>query len=318
MQEKALLGKNVIVVGAAGGTGSGFAKYFADQGANILCNDVGYAMMEEGGDFDVTKPGPEEADRITREIIERGGAAEADYNDASTWDGAKNIVEHCVRRFGSVDVVIHASVVSRLGMIDELTEENWHLIIRQNLDTNFFMTRHSLPYMKEQNFGRHIFIGSATIRDMWCGANFAAATGGRYSFMCDLACEVKHYNITANAIQPYTQTKTGQRPDGQKMLERRAIALDIPLNKDFNYTLLPPGETNAPLGAYLCTDEGRVFNGQYFDNNLGRICIWNPPMENRYIFKDIEKDGYWTVEELKKMMPAALLPAAAKLFYERT
>lgn len=314
---RALEGKNVIVIGAAGGTGSGFAKYFASQGANILCNDAGFAMMEQGGDFDVTRPSHDEADRITAEIRAMGGTAEADYHDASDWNNSKAIVEHCMDAFGSCDVVVHASVISRLGMIDEMTEENWNLVLRHNLNTSFFITHHSLPYMKKQNYGRHIFIMSATVRDMWCGANFAAATGGRYSFMRDLALEVKDYNITANAIQPYTQTKTGQRPDGQKMLEARSKALGIPLRKDFNDTLLPPGETNAPLGAYLCTDEGRVFNGQYFDNHLGRICIWSTMLEQRYIYKDIEKDGYWTVDELREIMPAALLPAASKLFYER-
>lgn len=312
-----LKGKNVVVIGAAGGTGSGFAKYFAQLGANILCNDAGFAMMERGGDFDVTRPGPEEADRITRIIREQGGVAEADYNDASTWEGARNIIEHCVSAFGSVDIVIHASVISRLAMIDEMTEENWNLVIRHNLNTNFFVTHFSLPYMKKQNYGRHIFISSATLRDMWCGANFAAATGGRFSFMRDLALEVKDYNITANCIQPYTQTKTGQRPEGQEMLVRRSKALGIPLNKEFNDTLMPPGETNAPLGAYLCTDEGRVFNGQYFDNHLGRICIWSVPLENRYIYKDIEKHGYWTIDELKEVMPVGLLPGASKGFYER-
>lgn len=308
-----LEGKNVIVIGAAGGTGSGFAKFFAQEGANILCNDAGFAIMKEGGDFDVTRPSHDEADRIVNEVRAMGGTAEPDYSDASDWNQARGIVEHCMDVFGSCDIVIHASVVSRLGMIDELTEEEWNLVIRHNLNTNFFVTHFSLPYMKKNNFGRHIFIASATLRDMWCGADFAAATGGRYSFMRDLALEVKDYNITANCIQPYTQTKTGQRPEGQRMLERRSKALGIPLRKDFNDTLLPPGETNAPLGAYLCTEEGRVFNGQYFDNHLGRICIWSVPLEQRYIYKD----GIWTVDELKKIMPVSLLPAASKLFYER-
>lgn len=313
----ALEGKNVVIVGAAGGTGSGFARYFASQGAKILCNDAGFEMLEAGGDFDVTKPTRDEANRITKEIRDKGGIAEADYHDASEWNGAKNIIEHCVDAFGSCDIVIHASVVSRLGMIEELTEENWNLVIKHNLNTDFFITHFSFPYMKKQNYGRHIFIGSATVRDMWGGANFAAASGGRYSFMRDLALEGKAYNITANCIQPYTQTKTGQRPEGQEMLRRRSEALGIPLNTEFNYTMLPPGETNAPLGAYLCTDEGAAFSGQYFDNNLGRICIWSVPLEQRYIYKDIDAHGLWTVEELKKIMPTALLPAASKMFYER-
>ena len=223
-----------------------------------------------------------------------------------------------VRTLSAREFPFHnAAVVSRLGMIDELTAQEWDLVLRHNLTANFNVTHFSLPYMKRQNFGRHIFISSATLRDMWCGANFAAATGGRYSFMRDLALEVKDYNITSNCIQPYTRTKTGQRPEGQEMLQRRSKALGIPLNKGFNDTLLPPGETNAPLGAYLCTDAGRVFNGQYFDNHLGRICIWSVPLEQRYLYKDIETQGMWTVEELEELMPASLLPSAQKLFFER-
>ena len=128
-----------------------------------------------------------------------------------------------------------------------MTEEQWNLVIRHNLNTDFYLTRHSFPLMKKQKFGRHIFIASATVRDMWGAANFAAASGGRYSFMRDLALEGKDYHITANCIQPYTQTKTGERPGGQQMLVERSQALGIPLNKKENFDLLPPGETNAPL-----------------------------------------------------------------------
>lgn len=313
----ALEGKSAVIIGAAGGTGSGFARYFAKEGARILCNDVGFAMMPDSGDFDVTKPSHEEADRIAREICEAGGIAVPDYNDASDWNGAKNIIDHCIEEFGSCDIVIHAAVVSRLGMADELSEEEWNLVIRHNLNANFYVTRFSLPHMKARNFGRHIFINSATVRSMWNGSNFAAASGGRYSFMRALALEMKDYNITANCLQPYTQTKTGQRPAGQEMLRKRSEALGIPLNIEYNYTKLPPGETNAPLGAYLCTDEGRIFNGQYFENNLGRISIWSVPLEQRYIYKDIDKHGYWTVDELKEIMPNALYPAAQPLFFIR-
>ena len=74
--------------------------------------------MKEGGDFDVTRPSHDEADRIVNEVRAMGGTAEPDYSDASDWNQARGIVEHCMDVFGSCDIVIHASVVSRLGMID--------------------------------------------------------------------------------------------------------------------------------------------------------------------------------------------------------
>lgn len=314
----ALQGKTALIIGGAGGTGSGFARVFASEGAKIMVNDIGYAMMPESGDYDVTTRSPDEADRIVREIREAGGVAVADYEDAAQWDSSARTVEHCLREFGSVDIVVHASVVSRLGMVDELSDEDWDMVIRQNLYPNFYLTRHTLPHMKKNNYGRHIYIGSATIREMWDGANFAAATGARYSLMRSVALEVKDYNITSNCIEPWTQTKTGQRKEGQEMLKKRQEALGLPPPdiEDVD-TGLPPGDTNAPLGVYLCTEQGRRFNGQYFSNRFGRICIYSVPTELRYIYKDMDRHGNWTVEELTDMMPRTLEGAAQPIWHPR-
>lgn len=312
---KSLDGKIAIIIGAAGGAGSGFARYFAAQGARLLVNDAGYPMLPQTGDYDIHSSSPDEAQRIASLIQSQGGRAEADWEDASDSAGAKRIVEHCLNVFGGVDIVIHASNVSRLGLLEELTDEDWDLVIRQNLYAPFYLTRLTVPHMRKRGFGRHIYLGSATVREMWGGANYAAASGGIYSLMRSVALECKDYGITANSIEPWTQTKTGQRPSGQAMLRARAKALG--LSEDPSARSLPPGETNAPLGAYLCTDEGGMFNGQYFSNCYGRICIYTTPDEARYLYKDIDRHGLWTVEELTQTMPAALGGAQTPLWHPR-
>lgn len=310
----ALEGRTAIIVGGAGGAGSGFARYFASQGAEVLVNDTGYHMLPGSGDYDINSKNQQEADEIAASIRNAGGTAESDFEDASDAAAARRIITHCLDTFGKIDIIVHASNVSRLGRIETLSDDDWELVIKQNLNPVFYLTRDALPYMKRQRFGRHIFLGSATIRDMWGGANYAAASGGIYSFMRSVALEYMDCGITANSIEPWTQTKTGLRPSGQQMLRDRQIALGLPEQPP---EPLPPGDTNAPLGAYLCTQEGKRFNGQYFSSRFGRICLLSTPTELRYLYKDIERDGYWTVEELIKEMPAAFDDAVQPLWHPR-
>lgn len=302
------------MVGGAGGAGAGFARIFASEGANVLVNDVGYAMLPDSGDYDLSSPGHAEADRVTAEIRAMGGTAEADYENAADSAAAGRIVRHCMDVYGRVDAVIHAANISRLGMIEELGDEDWDLVIRENLYPVFYLTRETLPYMKRQGFGRHIYLGSATVREMWGGANYAAASGAIYSFMRSVALECKDSGVTANSIEPWTQTKTGGRPRGLQMLRDRQRALGLP---DAPAAPLPPGDTNAPLGAYLCTEAGGLFNGQYFSNRSGRICIFSTPLELRYLYKNTEQNGEWTVAELTGAMPAALREAIQPLWHPR-
>ena len=310
----ALTGRTAIIIGGAGGAGSGFARGFAREGANVLVNDAGFLQFPDTGDYDITAPRHDEADRVTEEIRAFGGSSEADYEDASTSAAAKRIVEHAMDVFGSVDIVVHAANVSQLGMIEELDDEAWSTVMRQNVDPVFYLTRETLPYMKKQGFGRHIYLGSATVREMWGGANYGAASGAIYSFMRCVAVECKDSGVTANSIEPWTVTKTGKRPSGQKMLRDRAKALNIP---NLAGEPLPPGDTNAPLGAYLCTEAGGVFNGQYFTNRNGRICLLSTMLEKLYLYKNTAEFGEWTVDELTKLMPATLLSSAQPLWHNR-
>ena len=310
----ALTGRTAVIIGGAGGAGSGFARMFAKEGAKVLVNDAGFLQLPDTGDYDITAPTKAEADRVTSEIKAFGGIAEADYEDASTSAAAKRIVEHAMDVFGSVDIVVHAANVSHLGMIEELTDDEWSIVMRQNVDPLFYLTRETLPFMKKQGFGRHIYLGSATVRDMWGGANYGAASGAMYTFMRCVAVECKDSGVTANSIEPWTVTKTGGRPSGQKMLRDRAKALGLP---DRVGEPLPAGDTNAPLGAYLCTEAGGVFNGQYFTNKNGRICLLSTMLEQRYLYKNTEANGEWTVDELTKLMPATLLLSAQPLWHDR-
>lgn len=318
MKQRALEGKNIIVAGGAGGIASEWCAYFAAQGANLLVNDAGFEQDDaEGGDYDLTKRSNKPADSVVARIEASGGKAAADYEDVSDFEAAGRTVRHCIDEFGSVDALVNTTCVSRLNECVDMTPRQWDEVIKNNLYPVFNLTKHVMPHMIKQGFGRLLYTNSTVIRSFWGSVNYAAAYAGVYSFMRCIANEGRPDGITANCIEPTCAGKTGKRPAGLRFLERRARALDIPHQPD-NVLLasIPGAETIAPLAAYLLTDEAKDISGQLFGAKGGRYCIFGTLEEKRYIYKDSEQ-GDWTVDELKKVLPETLGQSLVPLWFER-
>ncbi len=317
--EKVLEGKRIIVAGGGGGIASGWCKSLAALGAKVLVNDVGFVQdVEKGGDFDTTKCSRDIADGVVREITSNGGVAVADYENVADFDGAGRVVEHCMDAFGGIDILLNTTCVSRLNECIDLTPQEWEEVIRNNLYPVYNLTKQVLPYMIKQQWGRLLYTNSATVRSFWGSVNYGASYGGVYSFMRCIANEVRPDHITANCIEPTCLGKTGGRPAGLAFLQRRARALgllDQPSSESFVESLQPP-EAISPLVAYLCTENANNVTGQYFGAKGGRYCIFGTLEEKRYIYKDVDQ-GYWTVEELAKVMPATLEQDLTSLWYPR-
>src|SRR5260370_23490624 len=95
-----LQGKIAVVPGAGHGIGRGEELELAAQGARVVVNDVGAAVMGGGSDR-----GP--ADAVVAMIQGRGGEAVASYDDISRWDGAAAAVRRGIDEWGGLDVLVN-------------------------------------------------------------------------------------------------------------------------------------------------------------------------------------------------------------------
>ena len=66
--------------------------------------------------------------------------------------------------------------------------------------------------------------------------------------------------------------------------------------------VIPEPEYIAPLIAYLASDAAWNVNGQIFYVFGGSVCLAQPPVPRRTIFKE----GGWTVDELIEAVPTQL------------
>ncbi|KAH9523929.1 hypothetical protein Btru_047525 [Bulinus truncatus] len=229
-------GKVVLITGAGNGLGKSYALAFAERGASVVVNDLGGSASGSG-------KGSKAADLVVQEIISKGGKAVANYD--SVEDGEK-VVKTALEAFGKIDVVINNAGILRDKSFARISDEDWDIIHRVHLRGSFLITRAAWPHMKDQGYGRIIFVSSsAGIYGNFGQANYSAAKLGLAGLSNTVALEGKKYGIQCNCIAPIA---------GSRLTETI-------LPKELVDALKP--EYVAPVVVYLCHDSCQETGGLF-------------------------------------------------------
>ena len=136
-------GRICVITGAGRGIGREYALALAREGASVVVNDLGGARDGSGSDA-----GPAQA--VVDEITAAGGAAVANTDDISSWDGAKALVDQAIEVFGGLDVVVNNAGILRDRMLVNMTEEEWDSVIQVHLKGTFAPARHAAAYWRDR------------------------------------------------------------------------------------------------------------------------------------------------------------------------
>ena len=154
-----------------------------------------------------------------------------------------------------LDVVINNAGISHVGLLQDLSEEDWDRVINSNLKSAFLCTKEALPPMIRTGQGCIVNISS-----IWgcCGASmevaYSASKGGLNAFTQALAREVAPSGIRVNAIAcGVIDTTMNHHLDPD---ERRDLADQIGMGR-----FGQPKEV-ADLIAYLVSDQSTYLTGQ--------------------------------------------------------
>ncbi|KAK0054247.1 peroxisomal multifunctional enzyme type 2 isoform X2 [Biomphalaria pfeifferi] len=229
-------GKVVLITGAGNGLGKAYALAFAERGASVVVNDLGGSATGVG-------KGSKAADLVVQEIVSKGGKAVANYE--SVEDGEK-VVKTALDTFGKIDVLINNAGILRDKSFARISDEDWDIIQRVHLRGSFLVTRAAWPHMKEQGYGRIIFVSSsAGIYGNFGQANYSAAKLGLAGLSNTVALEGKKYGIQCNCIAPIA---------GSRLTE-------TVMPKEIVQALKP--EYVAPVVVYLCHDTCQETGGLF-------------------------------------------------------
>ncbi len=135
--------KVAIVTGSGRGIGRSEALRLSAEGASLVINDLGGALIGGGSS---TSP----AEEVAAEIRARGGQAVANADDVSDWAGAQRLIHQAIETFGRLDILVNNAGIIRTGMSFNLDESDWDSVIRVHLKGTFAPSRFAAEYWRSR------------------------------------------------------------------------------------------------------------------------------------------------------------------------
>ena len=246
-----LKGKTAIITGSGRGIGRAIALAMAEQGANIVVNDVN---MESAGE-------------VVAEIEAMGRQAIAVKADVTSEEQIKEMIETCINRFGKLDILVNNAGIIQTAPVTEIDGKDWDRVMEVNLKGVFLCCKAALAPMKAQHGGKIINIASVAGKrggGLLGNSCYSASKGGVIAFTKSLARESGPFGINVNAITPaFTDTEM-----------TRSIAPD---KKEFIIKMLPLGRVGQPsdiAGAvcFLASSMSDYMTGEIMDVDGGLMC----------------------------------------------
>ena len=243
--------KVVVITGSASGIGFEIGKTFAQNGSKVVLTD----LNEEG-----VKKAAEELKGLGLEAI--GLKA-----DVTSEEDIKSMIETAHKEYGRVDVLINNAGLQHVSPIEEFPTAKFELMIKIMLTAPFIATKHVMPIMKQQGFGRIINISSINGLIGFAGkAAYNSAKHGVIGLTKVAALESAAEGVTVNALCPgYVDTPLvrGQMED---LAKTRNVSLDKVL-EEVIYPLVPQKRLMevseiADYAMFLSSDKAKSVTGQ--------------------------------------------------------
>jgi acetoacetyl-CoA reductase/3-oxoacyl-[acyl-carrier protein] reductase len=148
---------------------------------------------------------------------------------------ARSVVKRVLEEWGRLDILVNNAAIRRDRSI-RTTHDEWHEVMRVNLDGPYYMTTTAIPSMIQHKFGRIINISSYVAETGTFGqADYAACKGGLIAFTKVIALEMAKYNITANCLAPgFAMGRFGSSDDVAKAAGLLAAEADYITGQTIN------------------------------------------------------------------------------------
>ena len=247
---RSLLGKRALVTGGSRGIGGAVAQLFAEHGTEVA---IGYRARREA------------AESLVSKLHGTGVRAHAIAADVSTRAGAEALVGEAVRLLGGLDCFVGSAGIWNPEdvAVRDMSEEQWHRTMRENVDSMFFTTRAAARILADD--GRVVLVAStAGQRGEAYHADYAASKGAMISFVKSLCVELAPRGITVNCVAPgWVDTEMCAIPYADGGRER--IARGIPLGR-----VADPRDIAGPI-VFLCSELARHITGEIMNVNGGSV-----------------------------------------------
>lgn len=245
-----LSSKSVLITGGSRGIGAACVKLFAEAGAVVHFT---------------YKSNIDAAAKLVQQIGKKKKVFFYKLDFSNEVNLERRIIE-LINKIKKIDVLVNNAGIWEYGEADKMSLQQWNKTMQANLTSMFLVTKHVIPIMKKNKFGRVINISStAGQRGEAYHSHYAASKGGMISYTKSLAVELGAYNITVNSVAPgWVDTDMCKEVFSDKKFKEK-VRLDIPVNR------IATAEDIAGPVVFLASDFARHINGEILNVNGGSV-----------------------------------------------
>ena len=178
-----------VVTGGVGGLGTEICRQLARAGRRVIAVDLATREARLAA--------------FRQELADSRDAVDFEPADVSDFDSCQQLIARIEQQHGSVDILVNAAGITRDASLRKMTPQQWHELMRVNLDGVFNMCRNVVEGMTARGFGRIVNISSVNGQTGQFGqTNYSAAKAGMHGFSMALARETARKGVTVNSVSP--------------------------------------------------------------------------------------------------------------------
>lgn len=193
--------KSILITGASRGIGKAIAYEFARNGYDLyLTCKNNIALLEEIKCELENKSEPSNCESANAYNSSENSQHTICHIFQCDMGNAKD-VERLFQSIPSIDVIVNNAGISHVGLLTDMSVEEWHSVMATNLDSLFYTSKYGVPKMLQNHSGKIINISSVWGNVGACmEVAYSASKGAVNTFTKALAKELAPSNIQVNAI----------------------------------------------------------------------------------------------------------------------
>jgi 3-oxoacyl-[acyl-carrier protein] reductase len=247
-----LTGKRVLITGGSMGIGRACARLFAQEGCSVAITARTQDVLE----------------KTAKEIEQETGSRVLPLpGDMSIQADVERVTAAAIEELGGVDVLVTCAGSSPGGLMEDLTDDQWHSSLNLKFMGYVRSMRAVLPHMRERGSGSIVLVvGNDGIKPSYWETTAGAANAAGINVAASMAEQYAPFGIRVNTVNPGPVTtgrwdgleKAFARDKGVSQEEAHELAVaSIPLGR-----IAEPEEV-ADLVVFLASDRASFVNGSH-------------------------------------------------------